>query len=162
MDEATVAYQVENPGQATNGAAATPAPRPLRERILRRKGGQRREHVPVPEWDDILEGDKLYIKALSSKERDAFEESLAMPGEDGERKMSLENFRAKLVARTAVDADGRQVFSPEDAEALGDLDAAPLQRLFNVAQRLGGMSSQDVKELTKNSDPAPSDGSTSA
>ena len=40
--------------------------------------------------------------------------------------------------------------SDADMEALGEKSAAALQRVFDVARRLSGMSESDVEELTKN------------
>jgi hypothetical protein len=47
-------------------------------------------------------------------------------------------------------------------EALGKKSAAALNRVFEVAQRLSGITDDDVEELAKNSVGGPSDGSISA
>lgn len=102
------------------------------------------ETVKVPEWD----GD-VKIRAMTAKERDAFEAGL-VKGEGKARKITFENLRAKMVALTAVDDAGNRLFTEAEAEQLGGKAAAPMQRLFDVAQRLNGMTQADVEELTKN------------
>lgn len=144
--EETGIYRVQEPAQHEPNGAQPSAPVLLsREAILSRRGQRKHEIVAVPGW-----GGSVRVQALTGTERDAFEESLAKRRRDGTREMSLANFRAKLVARTVVDERGTPVFSPQDVDLLGELDAADLQRVFDVAQRLSGMSAQDVEELTSN------------
>jgi hypothetical protein len=70
--------------------------------------------------------------------------------------------RAKLVARTVVDADGEPVFSQQDVAALGELSAAALDRVFEVASRLSGLNEKDLEEMAGNSGTGQDAGSTSA
>jgi hypothetical protein len=117
-----------------------------REEIFKK---QDREYAVVncPEW-----GGKVRVQSLSGAERDAFEESiLGKRKEDGSRDVMTANLRAKLVALSAVDKDGNLLFGPDDWAALGQKNAAPLDRLFTAAQKLSGISKNDVEELTKNS-----------
>lgn len=160
MVEQTVPYATHEAEQPASNGASAPA-LSLRDRILARRGQSRLERVDVPGWADVLEpGEAIYVKAMSGTERDKFEDSLAVIGDNGEREMNLHNFRAKLVARTVVDARGQRLFTPADVDALGQLAAADLQVVFNVAQRLAGMSKEDVKELSGKSEADPSDDST--
>lgn len=110
-----------------------------------------REKVDVPEWSCAV-----YVRALTGAERDAFEASVIQDG-----KATLDNIRAKLVVRSVVDDAGARVFTDADAAALGAKSGKALNRLFPVAQRLGGLTEADVRELAGNSVPGPSDGSTS-
>ncbi len=114
------------------------------------------EDVDVPEW-----GGKVRVKSLTGKERDALESSMIV-GKGKNANVNLNNLRAKLVARSVVDEDGKQVFSDEDLAALGAKSAAALTRVYEVAQRLSGITEEDVDELTKNSLTAPSDDSGSS
>lgn len=108
------------------------------------------EDVPVPEW-----GGTVRVKSLTGKERDGLEASLIV-GKGKNSNVNLNNLRAKLVARTIVDEDGKHIFSDEDITALGAKSAAALNRAYEVAQRLSGITQEDVEELTKNSETAPS------
>lgn len=103
------------------------------------------EAVEVPEW-----GGTVRIRGLTGSERDEFEASIIQRrGKDIEA--NLKNIRAKLVSLAAVDEEGNRIFTEEDVVALGRKSARVLDRLFSVAQRLSGLSSEDVEDLAKNS-----------
>jgi len=114
------------------------------------------EDVDVPEW-----GGTVRVRTMTGRERDAFEASLAK-GEGKDRKTDLVNLRARLAGLCMVGEDGQRLFTDAEVEALGDKTAAALDRVFSVAQRLNGMTAQDVEDLAKNSGAAPSGDSTSA
>lgn len=98
------------------------------------------ELIEVPEW-----GGSVYVKGLSGSERDSFEGGLMQ--KDG-KTPNFHNIRAKLVVKTACDADGKRLFTDADIPELTNKSASALQRVFEVAQRLSGISSADVQELT--------------
>lgn len=100
--------------------------------------------VDVPEW-----GGKVRVKALTGLERDRYEESLVV-GRGRKRRTSMVNARAKLVALTVVNEKGKPMFRREDIEALGNLSAAALERVFEAAMRLAGISDEDMEEMTAN------------
>lgn len=108
--------------------------------------------VECPEW-----GVTVHIREMTGKDRDAWEQSLQ--GTRG--KVNIENIRARLVAFTAVDAEGAKVFSPKDAEALGELSAKALSRCATAAQKLNGLTEDDLEEAKGNSSGVPSADSTS-
>jgi hypothetical protein len=112
------------------------------------------EDVEVPEW-----GGTVRVRTLSGQERDAFEASIT---EQRGRNIRIrpENIRARLVALSVVDEEGQQLFDESDIRRLGAKSAKALDRLFSVAQRLSGISNEDVEELAKNSPDGQSDGST--
>jgi len=114
------------------------------------------EEVPVPEW-----GGTVLVRGLTGTERDAFEEEM-ITGKGKNRDVNLSNFRARLIVKSVVDKSGKRLFTQADMVALGGKSAAAIQRVFQVAMRLSGMSEEDVEELTKNSEPGQSDSSTSA
>jgi hypothetical protein len=117
-----------------------------REDILK-KQDRSYQDVSCPEW-----GGKVRIQSLTGAERDAFEESiLGAKNKDGTREVSTQNLRAKLVALAAVDKDGKAMFSKDDVLVLGQKNAAALDRLFMVAQKLSGISKDDLEEAVKNS-----------
>lgn len=102
------------------------------------------EDVAVPEW-----GGTVRVKALSGAERDQFEQSVMQ--RKGKRfEVNARNMRAKLVAVSVVDEDGNRLFADADVEALGKKSAAALDRVFTVAQRLSGLTDEDVAELEEN------------
>jgi hypothetical protein len=103
------------------------------------------ETVSVPEW-----GGEVLVRGLSGSERDAFEDAtLEQVGKS--RKVNLANVRARLCALSIVDENGKRMFSDGEVRALGRKSAAALDRVFSVAQRLSGLTDEDVEELAKNS-----------
>lgn len=103
------------------------------------------EDVQVPEWSGTVR-----VKALTAKERDAFEAGL-VTGKGRNRKVSLDNIRAQLVVASVVDENGNQMFKRADADWLGDQSAAAINRVYDVAGRLSGVSDDDLEELSGNS-----------
>lgn len=119
---------------------------------------QQFEEVECPEWGGVVR-----LCSLTGAERDAFEDAiLTQPDKSGQRRVITANIRARLVALTAVDAQGQRLFTDADVAALGAKNAAALDRLFAASQRLSGLSKGDVEELAKNSEAARSGGSVSA
>ena len=114
------------------------------------------EEVLVPEW-----GGCVRVKSLSGTERDGMEASM-IEGRGKKANVNLANLRAKLVARSVVDEDGGRIFQDADVAALGRKSAIALNRVFEVAQRLSGITAEDVDELTKNSEAAQSEDSGSS
>jgi hypothetical protein len=113
--------------------------------------------VAVPEW-----GGDVLVREFSGADRDAFESSMVRINAEGQRETDLSNMRAKLVAMCLVDHEtGERMFSDAELALLGKKSAAALQRVFEVAQRLNGLSADDVKDAEKNSATGPSAGSTS-
>lgn len=100
------------------------------------------ERVPVPEW-----GGAVYVKTMTGTERDGFEEAV-MAGRGRNRQVNLENFRAKLCVRTICDSSGKRLFGNADIQIVGEKDARALQRVFEAAQKLNGMTPEEVAELT--------------
>lgn len=113
------------------------------------------EEVEVPEW-----GGSVLVRGMTGTERDAFEESI-IEVKGKKQNINMQNLRAKLISKTVVDENGNPIFTPGDVDALGKKSAAALSRVFAVAQRLSGMSDEDLDELTKNSESGQSDSSTS-
>lgn len=135
----------------SNETDATPAPRILnRAAILAAKARAiKTETVHVPEW----EGDVL-IRVMTGAERDAYEAEIVGNRAGKDRRLNLQNLRAKLVARCLVDEKGAALFNwrdPGDIGALGEMDAAGLDRVFKACQRVNGLSDDDVNDLAGNS-----------
>ena len=102
------------------------------------------EEVQVPEW-----GGSILVRGLTGIERDRFEESI-LQGHGKNRTVTLDNIRAKLIARSVVDEQGNRIFSDADIEGLGKKSGATLSRVFEVCQRLSGLNEGALEELTKN------------
>ncbi len=100
----------------------------------------KKELVKVPEW-----GGEVYIGMMTGEARDAWEQSLI-----GGKGNNLENIRARLVAFTAVDEEGKRIFSNDDANALGQKSSTALERCVKVAQKLNRLTEQELDDLVKN------------
>ena len=63
----------------------------------------------------------------------------------------MRNARARLVAVSAIDAEtGELMFSEEDVLAIGEQSAAVIDRIYDVASKISGISDNDLEEITKN------------
>lgn len=97
----------------------------------------RTERIPVPEWDG-----EVCIRAMSGRQRDQFEQRA--------RGQDLTNIRAFVVCLCACDESGKRLFTDSDVEALGDKNAAALDKIFWAALKLNRIGSGDIDELKKN------------
>lgn len=102
------------------------------------------ETVECPEW-----GLSLKVRTLSGTERDEWENRViaARAGKG----LDLRGIKIMLVQLTVVDDDGQQVFTPADRAALNGKSSRAIDRLFQVAQRLSGLTNDDVQEMVGNS-----------
>jgi len=114
------------------------------------------EDVLVPEW-----GGTVRVRGLTGTGRDEYWASLTVE-RDGQQVVDSANATAKLVARCAVGEDGEPLFTQRDVSALGERSGAALNRVFEVATRLSGISDSDMAEAGKGSLNTPSEGSTSS
>lgn len=105
----------------------------------------KRELVSVPEW-----GGEVLVKALTGRERDAFEASIVGERKGKSVRMNMDNVRARFVAACVVDDRGQPLFYPSDVDLLGEKSAAALQRVYDVGARLSGLSDEDLEELAGN------------
>lgn len=106
--------------------------------------------VEVPEW-----GGSVRMRGLTGSERDAYESSLFQ--QRGEKRiLRTENARARLVAMCIVDEDGERMFSDAEAKDLGRKSGKVLDRLFDEARKLSGLTAEDVEELAEGFDSAQS------
>lgn len=113
--------------------------------------------VDVPEW-----GGTVRVRGLTGAERDAYEVALAGVRPDGSKRLNLVNVRARLISMTVVDELGVRVFTDADVKDLGAKSGTAMQRVFEAAQRLSGLTDDDIQELAEGFEPAPSEPGTSA
>jgi hypothetical protein len=69
-----------------------------------------------------------------------------------------DGMRAKLLVKCLVDEAGERLFTDQDAPALGAKNGAVIDRLYDVAARLSGLSEEEKAELEGNSEPPTEDG----
>lgn len=96
----------------------------------------------------------IRVKSLSAAERDKFENSITEREGIGRnvKIKTKDNIRARLVALSVVDPESnKRMFSEGDVNALGQKSAQALDKIFEAASRLSGISEQDIDELEKKS-----------
>lgn len=115
-----------------------------REAILKAKD-LKVETVQVPEW-----GGDVIVSTMTGTARDRMEASI-WNERRSDTDTNIRNIRAKLVAATVVDGDGKLLFGKDgDVIKLGEKSSKALDRIFSVAQKLNGIGDRDVREMEKN------------
>lgn len=113
------------------------------------------ETVDVPEL-----GGSVIVRGMSGVERDAWERSLIV-GRGKRRDVNTDNVRARLAVRSLCDEQGNRLLEDGDAVVLGRLRVDVLNRIFEAAQRVSGVTDEDIDELKKSSEVAVGSGSPS-
>ena len=114
-----------------------------------------REKIEVPEW-----GGSVYVQTINGFERDAFESRCIAARKNGSLDTKL--LKAQLVILSLFDAEGKRIFSENDINDLNRKSSKVIDDLFTVAQRISGLSDDDVEELKGNSEAVPSGASGSS
>lgn len=138
--------------------AAPPAPVVYllgRDAILNAKD-LKHEDVLVAEW-----GGTVRVRGLKGTERDEFEQSIVVQDGDGKSHVESKAMRARLCSLTIVNESGTRLFTEDDVADLGGKSAAALERVFDVAMRLAGMSKDEVEKMTQDLKVTPNDASSS-
>lgn len=106
------------------------------------------EDVHVPEW-----GGDVRILELSSADRGYLEAgSLVANGSTPQFKVeSIKNNREKVVAMALVDENFERLFTNKEITDLGKKSGKVLDRLYQVAMRISGMSPGSVDDAEGNS-----------
>jgi hypothetical protein len=97
--------------------------------------------VPVPEW-----GGDVIIKNMTGTERDTFEGSLYVDG-----KMDRSNYRAKALVKVLITEGGARMFTDEQATDFGKRNAGVIDRLYDIAGALSGLSEDGQEAMEGNS-----------
>lgn len=92
-------------------------------------------------------GGKVFLRVLSSRERDALEAEFT----DAKNSLTkLDNIRAKLVVRALADDQGKRLFSDAEVDQVGDMPAPLVSKIFDAAARHNGMTADSVETARKN------------
>ena len=98
------------------------------------------EVVKIPGIGNVI------VRGMTAKERDQYETSCIIQ-KNGKRNFNLIDARAKLVMLTVVDEKGDRLFNASDVSRLSGMPASVIDKLFTVAQKLSGISDEDIDEL---------------
>jgi len=107
---------------------------------------------------DLGKDEFVYVRQMSGRERDTFEQSLLKEIKDSKGEVtgydrSLVDFRAKLAVVTLCDENGIALLKPSDYELLSiNMSARRLEKIVNEAQKLNAITEVDKENLIKNSD----------
>lgn len=101
-----------------------------------------REEVTVPEWN----GAKLLVMSMTGAERAEIEKRWSRK----EASSDPAAFRADVLERTLKKPDGSPFATPEQIKQLIGKNAQAIERLFEAACSVSGMTKKDVKELEGN------------
>jgi hypothetical protein len=115
--------------------------------------------VEFPELDEVYR-----LRQMSGTERDIFEVAQYKEQADGKIKVESMHLRARLVALCLVDFEtGARQYADDEVHQLNDKVIAPvIDRLFEEAKKLSGISAFAVEDAAKNSESIPPAASTSA
>lgn len=125
--------------------------------LLNRANLLKKEPVKVVKVD-LGEEEFVYVRQMSGRERDTFEQSLLKETKDKNGTVtgydrSLVDFRAKLAVLTICDEEGTAILQPNDYETLSiNMSARRLEKIVNEAQKLNAVTDDDKEALVKNSD----------
>lgn len=107
--------------------------------------------VPVPEL-----GGSVFVKGMTAKDRSRFETQFQLSsGKSNTRRMK--EIRERLVIACLCDEEGVLLLQDSDVDAVGSQPAAVIERIVEAAQKVCGMSNDDVEDLAKNSEETTAD-----
>lgn len=116
---------------------------------------------------DLGKGEFVYVRQMTGRERDNFEQSLLKKNKDAKGavigyEQATEDFRAKLAVCTVCDKEGKAIFLPTDYSLLSqNISAKRLEMIIKVANELNAITEVDKENLIKNSDADQEDSSSS-
>jgi hypothetical protein len=96
--------------------------------------------IDVPEW-----GGSVKVQTMTGSARQQFQEALNVP----KGKLPKNMMEALLVA-TLIDDKGGPLFSADDVAELAKKSSLAIQRVWEVAADLNGLTDKSVKALEKN------------
>ena len=103
------------------------------------------QKVSVPEW-----GDFVYLRVMDGISLDTFQGSIS-EDKDGEGGI-FGGARLLLLILTLCDEKGVCLFEADDLDALSKKSGEVINRLFEIALELNGLTEDAAEELAKNSE----------
>ena len=135
------------------------------ENLLDRSKLLAKENLEI-EKVELGEGDIVYVRQMTGRERDQFEASLLKKKTNAKGEstyeQNTEDFRAKLAVLTLCDEKGNSLLQPGDYSVLSqNMSAKRLEKIIIAAQKLNAITEVDKENLTKNSEADQDDNSSS-
>lgn len=102
--------------------------------------------VDVPEWGGVV-----YLRGMTGEERAAYEDETVKLDHRGQmREFDVRRFRISMVARCLVDEKGDRIFTDKEMAALNKKSGVIIDRLYDIAADLSGVSEEDLTAATEN------------
>lgn len=111
------------------------------------------ETVELPE---LGEGVSVIVTGMTARERSEFDQQFVSRKGEPMKKRIAEG-RERIVVACCRDEEGNRLLSQEDVSQLGKQSCAVIERIVNVAQRLSGMTKDELENAVKNSEQTPDD-----
>ena len=96
------------------------------------------EIVDVPEW-----GDAVRIRGLNCADRDEYLTRITA-AKKGDQ-WDIRGLKVRLAQMTVMNGDGGLMFSAAEVEALGRKSATAIDRIYDVAMRLSGLTADEAE-----------------
>lgn len=116
-----------------------------RDSILGAPATLRRVEVPVAEW-----GGSVFVTELDGRRRDELDGALDKHRDKDGKLTSLGTYRAIVAIHTVVDQGGCRLFTVDDLPRLLECGSKPLELVAAVANRLNGLTGDEVEAILKN------------
>lgn len=115
---------------------------------------------------ELGEGNIVYVRQMTGRERDQFEASLLKKKTNAKGEstyeQNTEDFRAKLAVLTLCNEKGESLLQPGDYPVLSqNMSAKRLEKIITASQKLNAITEVDKENLTKNSEADQDDNSSS-
>lgn len=101
-----------------------------------------KKKISIPKW-----GGDVFVRGLTSKERDTYEFENYKKIEQG---LSGQSLRVKLVILAVVDENGKNIFTDKDIAILEGKSGEVVTMLFDEIRKLSGLTYAEVDEEAKN------------
>lgn len=103
-----------------------------------------KELVSIPEW-----GGEVWVYGLTAAETGNYRKSI-VDQTSVNPTLNLRDIQVKLCVMAMRDENGKRLFvGPEAERELSQKSEAAMARVYDVAQRLSGLSDESVKELAQ-------------
>ena len=108
--------------------------------------------VPMESVEVPALGETVYVKGMTVRQRNAFDNSL-LDSKGNRDKKKAAQWRERIVVACCCDADGNLLFTEDDITALSEQRADVLEPIVDAAQKLvGGKVDEDAAKNSQGTD----------
>ena len=126
-------------------------------KLLDRNSLLKKEEVQI-EKVDLGNGEYVFVRQMSGREKDSFEQSLLKEIKDKDGNVTgydrtMIDYRAKVAVITLCDENGVALLKPDDYEMLSvNMSGRRLCKIADAAQKLNAIDEESKEKLVKNSE----------